>query len=72
MRGHHEAVLGEEILVRVVEGGDGGLADQLSVEDLGDEEVGAARHVQTGAHLHLRRPLADQLYLQCSTRGRCP
>ena len=64
VRGHHEAVLGEEVAVRVVECCDGGLADELRVEDLGDEEVGAPLHVQAGAHRHLRRPLADQLYLQ--------
>ena len=64
VRGHHEAVLREEVLVRVVECCDGGLADELRVEDLGDEDVGAPLHVQTGANLHLSRPLAYQLYLE--------
>ena len=53
----------QKVIVRVVEDPDGALADELGVEDLGDEDVCPALHVQAGAQADVGGALADQLDL---------
>ena len=58
---HHHPVSRQQLPRRVVVRGDGALADQLRVEHLRHEDVGALLEVPPRPHLQLRAALAHQL-----------